>query len=425
MEQYTLITYITNNYITLLLLASLLLLLIVNRKMKIEGLHYMWIIIGIVFVLTICEAVEDMCDLYGWNVRILYFKTAAVYWLYPLTAMLELYLVAPIKHKFLFAAPYAVNFILVFIDLFDTRIIYYFEDNHSFGTGVLRILPIAVLVFYVAVLGIYSASFPSKGARSKGAIALFMTVSSVLAAIGEVSGFARGYTETVTALEILIYYFFLAAINFGETQKNLYESRIELEQDRIKLLVAQMQPHFIFNSLATIQSLCYTDSDAAADCIDVFGDYLRANINSLSSDKPIWFENELEHIKQYIMLEKASTNVDFEVIYELGVTSFKVPPLTVQPIAENAIKHGALTRRDGSGRVIIKTVESEGNIVITVTDNGIGAVLTDKQKEHRSVGIENAKKRLAVQCGGTFDISFSDEGCTAVITIPRDKGDSL
>lgn len=427
MEEYTFLTYIQNNYVTLLLLAALTMLMITSRKMKISGLHYMWVIIVIVFALTVCEAIEDICDLYGWDYRILYFKTAAVYWLYPLTAMLELYLVAPIKHKFIVGIPYAVNAVIVFIDLFDTRLMYWFKESHAYMGGPLANLPVAVLVFYILMLGAYSVSFIAKGHFSKGAIALFMTVTAVITALGEREGFARGYSETVTAIEMLIYYFFLAAISFSETQVKLYESRLELEQDRIKLLVAQIQPHFIFNSLATIQSLCYTDSEAAADCIDVFGDYLRANINSLSSEEPILFDSELKHIQQYIMLEKAGTDAEFDVEFDLGVKSFRVPPLTVQPIVENAIKHGALTRRDGTGKVVVRTEEKDGSVIITVTDNGIGAKLTEKQSRHRSVGIENVRRRLEVQCGGTFEMNFTGDGGTAVITLPlslsRDDGE--
>ena len=418
MTEYTLMTYITNNYITLLLLSAVALLLIANRKVKVNGVQYIWLIIVIVFMLTLCEAIEDMCDLYNWDYRILYFKTAAVYWLYPLTAMLELYLVASVKHKLLTAIPYAVNSILVFIDLFDTHIIYHFGENHRYGGGKLSFLPTLTLLFYTVLLGVYSAVILGKGEFSKGAVALFIAVTAVITGVGENIGFARGFSETVTAMEILVYYFFLSAINYSETQAKLYESRIEIERDRVKLLTAQIQPHFIFNSLATIQSLCYTDSTAAAECVDVFGDYLRANIDSLSSDEPISFSAELKHIEQYIKLERAGTDVDFEVEYDIGVKSFKIPPLTVQPIVENAIKHGALTRRDGSGRVSIKTEKTDGDIVITVKDNGTGLGLTEKQRERRSVGIENSRKRLALQCGGTLKVNFTELGSTAVFTVP-------
>ena len=406
---------------TLLMLAALTMLLIVNRRMKINGLQYYGALMLIVLGLTVAEAAEDICDAYMLDVRILYVKSAFVYWLYPLTAMLGLYLVVPLRYKLLWSIPYLVNFVLVFIDIFDTRMIYYFRPDHGFQTGPLRMLPIAVLSFYITALGFYSVLILKSGYRSKGVIAIFMTVTSEVTALGESKAFAAGHSETVTVMELIVYYFFLAAINYSETQTKLYESRIELEQERNKLLVAQIQPHFIFNSLVTIQSLCYTDGDAAADYIDVFGDYLRANIDSLSSDKPIRFESELDHINHYVTLEKASTDVDFTMIYELHVRDFNIPPLTIQPIVENAIKHGALTRRDGSGVVKIRTEEQDANIIITVTDNGAGknAALTEKQKEHRSVGIENARQRLAMQCGGTLEVEISDSGARAVIVIPK------
>lgn len=418
MTEYTFMTYLTNNYITLLLLSALVFLLIANRKMKIDGLKYVWAIMGIVFVLTLCEAFEDMCDLYQWDYRLLFVKTALSYVLYPLTAMLELFLVAPQKRKRFLAIPYILNFILVFIDLFDTRLIYFFEPNHSYHGGPLTALPQLTLGFYIVTLGLCSVFYISKGSVSKGAIVGFMVLSSVLTIIGEKVGYSEHFAETVAVVEILVYYFFLAVISYSETQKKLYESRLELEQDKIRLMTAQIQPHFIFNSLSTLQSLCYTDGEAAADLIIVFGNYLRANIDFLSSDKPIPFSTELEHIKQFIRIVKAGTNIDFDVIYELKATGFSVPPLTVQPIVENAIKHGALTRSDGTGRVTVKTEDTGDTIVITITDNGTGADLTDKQKEHYSVGIENTKKRLALQCGGTLNVDLTQEGSTAVITIP-------
>lgn len=421
MTDYTIITYITNNYITLLLLSALAVLLIANRRVKIDGLQYIWLIMGIVFALTLCEAFEDMCDLYNWDYKLLYVKTAIVYWLYPLTAMLELYLVAPIKRKLLMTVPYMINLVLVFIDLFDTRIIYYFGKQHDYHGGLLAHFPVGVLCFYVMMLGVYSVFFISKRSFSKGFIVGFMVISTIITAIGEAEYFAEGQTEAVAVVEILVYYFYLAAISYSETQKKLYESHIELEQERVKLLTMQIQPHFIFNTLATVQSLCYTDSEAAADCIVVFGNYLRANIDSISSDEPIQFSSELEHMKQFIGLAKAGAGADFEVDFDLGTTDFRIPPLTVQPIVENAIKHGALTRLDGTGKVTVKTEENEDSIIITVSDNGKGIHLTDIQKDHYSVGIENAKKRLEILCKGTLEITFTDTGCTAVITLPQKK----
>ena len=280
-------------------------------------------------------------------------------------------------------------------------------------------IPQLTLGFYIITLGIYSIIFISKRSFSKGWIVGFMVVSSLITVIGEKVGYSEHYAETAAVAEILVYYFFLAAISYTETQKKLYESRIELEQENIRLMTAQIQPHFIFNSLSTLQMLCYRDGKAAADLIVVFGKYLRANIDSLESDKPIPFSTELEHIDQFISIVRAGNKTKFDVIYELQTEDFSVPPLTVQPIVENAIKYGALTRSDGTGRVTVKTEDADNEIIITITDNGTGADLTDKQKEHNSIGIKNAKKRLSVQCGGLLEVSYTENGSRSVITLPK------
>ena len=124
-------------------------------------------------------------------------------------------------------------------------------------------------------------------------------------------------------------------------------------------------------------------------------------------------------MNQYVKLEKASTDVEINVIYDLEVRDFKIPPLTVQPVVENSIKHGALTRRDGTGVVKIKTDETNERIRIIVSDNGIGASLNEKQKEHKSVGTQNVRQRLAILCGGTLDVNISENGTVSVITIPK------
>lgn len=412
---------IENYYITLILLAGLFIILIANRHNKIEGVKFFRALTALAFVLTLLENLEKWCDAYNKPVWILYFKAAICYCVQPLLIIMQLYLIAPIKRKKLLLIPYAVEVAVVIADLFGLNNIYGYGAGHNFVSGKLHVLPALVLCFYMILLMYYSLRFIHQREYAKGMIVVFVSFSGMTTTLLEYQGIITGHTTEIAVIEIMIYYFYLAAVSYNTNQSELYESRIELEQERNKLLVAQIQPHFIFNSLVTIQSLCYTDGEAAADYIDIFGDYLRANIDSLSSDEPISFESELEHINRYVTLEKAGTEVDFTIVYELGIRKFKIPPLTVQPIVENAIKHGALTRRDGSGVVKIKTEEQDGNIIITITDNGAGtnAALTSKQKEHRSVGIENARQRLALQCGGTLDVDISDNGAKAVITLPQ------
>ena len=411
---------VKNYYVTFMLLSGLIIILIANRRNKIEGVHYVWTITALVFSMTLLENLEKWCDAYNKPVWILYFKAAATYFIHPLLVIMQLYFIAPIKRKLLLLAPYFVDVVFIAADLFGLNNIYGYSEEHNFTPGELHVLPAATLCFYMILLMYYSLSFIQQKDYSKGLVVIFVSFSSMAATLLEYWNIVSGHTTEIAVAEILIYYFYLAAVSYSKTQKSLYESKLELERQRNKLLVMQMQPHFIFNALATIQSLCYTDSDAAAECIEVFGDYLRANIDSIAAENLIEFDSELKHIEHYIQLEKASTDIQFCVVYELNIRDFSIPALTVQPIVENAIKHGALTRRDGTGFVKIKTEETNDNIIITVTDNGKGAALTVKQKEHKSVGTENVRQRLALQSGGSLKINITDNGAVSVITIPKD-----
>ena len=153
--------------------------------------------------------------------------------------------------------------------------------------------------------------------------------------------------------------------------------------------------------------------------------YLRGNIDGLTSEALIPFDTELRHIRQFVALELADPSRQFAFDYELDVRDFSLPALTVQPIVENAVKHGALTRRDGKGRVLLSTEALGDYIRITVSDNGLdNSGLTDAQRESRGgsapggIGIESTRKRLEAMCGGDLQISSDATGTRAVILIP-------
>jgi hypothetical protein len=205
-----------------------------------------------------------------------------------------------------------------------------------------------------------------------------------------------------------------------EKERQLEEREQQLTVRQARVLTRQMQPHFIFNSLASIEALCILDPEKAAACVENLAGYLRGNIDGMVSDELIPFETELSHIRQYVALEQADPARQFTIDYELGVMDFRLPALTVQPIVENAVKHGALSHTDGSGRVLLRTEEIGSLIRVTVEDNGLAAEgLTEKQKEHRGIGLQNSEERLATQCGGSLTVKRGENGVRAVILIPR------
>ena len=208
-----------------------------------------------------------------------------------------------------------------------------------------------------------------------------------------------------------------------DSERKLTELEKKLDQRQAALMTVQMQPHFIFNTLSSIAALCQTDAQTAVQSIENLSGYLRANIDGLRSDTLIPFNDEFRHIQQYIALEQADPARKFRFDFELDVRDFRLPPLTVQPLVENAVKHGALTRQDGNGRVLLTTEAIGDYIRITVADNGTGSpALTEAQQDSRGIGIENTKKRLETLIHGSLQISAGKDGTKAVVMIPGKEG---
>lgn len=194
----------------------------------------------------------------------------------------------------------------------------------------------------------------------------------------------------------------------------------ELEDSRVSIMLSQLQPHFLYNVLNSIYYLCGHDPQAAQEAVDKFSDYLRNNMASLEQKEPIAFDEEYRHIQTYLSLEKIRFQKKLNVVYDIEVTDFLLPPLSIQPLVENAVKHGVTKKRDG-GVVTLCTREQEDCYIVTVSDTGRGFdpehYMTDG-KVH--VGIQNVRARLRTMMGGTLTItSTPGEGTQAVVTIPK------
>ena len=263
--------YICQCYITLMLLSALTIILIVNRKTKIDGIQFVWAIMGLTFIITSCEYLEYWCDTYGKPVWILYIKSALVYLIYPLVGLFELYLVVHIKHKVLIVIPYAIYFVIVMINLFGVSMIYSYNHDHSFHRGYLSMLPSVMIAFYLIMLMLCSPQFIKNGNYSKSLIVLFMVLATIITMLFELGQIAEDHTDEIIAIDILVYYFYLAGIQNTKVQAELFnrelelekaktelvENRLALEESKSQTLMAQIQPHFINNSLMAIRARCF------------------------------------------------------------------------------------------------------------------------------------------------------------------------
>ncbi len=205
-----------------------------------------------------------------------------------------------------------------------------------------------------------------------------------------------------------------------DSERKLQETEQKMDLTMGKILANQIRPHFIFNSLSSIETLCNSDPEAAAENIRNLSAYLRSNIDGMDSEKLVPFDEELKHIRQYVDLEQIDPARKFRFDYELDVRDFTVPALSIQPIIENAVKHGALSRDDGNGAVLLTTEAIGDYIRITVYDNGVHKIdMTKIQKENSGIGISNTARRLESLCGGTIEIKNDEKGTRVIIMVPR------
>ena len=160
--------------------------------------------------------------------------------------------------------------------------------------------------------------------------------------------------------------------------------------------------------------------EAAKEAVSNFSKYLRGNLDSIKQTEMISFAEELKHLQAYLALEKIRYGDYLKVEYNIEVAEFFIPPLTVQPLVENAVNHGVSDLPDG-GVVTICTAETPDCYEIRVCDNGVGFNPDSVQSDGRThVGISNVRSRLEIMCGGTLDITSDvGKGTTAIIKIPK------
>ena len=190
----------------------------------------------------------------------------------------------------------------------------------------------------------------------------------------------------------------------------------EIAHQRASIMVLQMRPHFIYNTMMGIYYLCEHQPQKAQQVTMAFTDYLRRNFTAIASEDTIPFTNELEHTRAYLAVEQAQFEDNLLVRCDTPHTSFRLPPLTLQPIVENAVKHG-MDPDSAPLRITISTRATEAGSEIIVEDNGPGFAPADDTEPH--IALTNIQQRLEMMCGGKLTIMPRAQGGTVVkVTIP-------
>ena len=257
--------------------------------------------------------------------------------------------------------------------------------------------------------------------RMRFSIGMFITNAVVISvAVHDVLLGSGIITSRVGELNpyMLFGYLYMVSVVLAKKHNLMNEAHFKAQ---MKFLHAQIEPHFLYNTISTIRACCRTDAEKSRELLEHFSVYLRGKFkNGEEIFTPL--KDEIELVKAYLAIEQVRFNhrltAEYDIDEDLDVL---VPCLIIQPIVENAVKHGLYPKTEG-GKITISIKRLSENIVITISDNGIGMDETQISKalsNRAGIGINNTNERLKQYYGTEIEIHcIPGEGTSVVITIP-------
>ena len=203
-----------------------------------------------------------------------------------------------------------------------------------------------------------------------------------------------------------------------EIEKNALNA--QLAQSRISTMMSQIRPHFIYNTLGSIEQLCNIDPPKAGKLVHNFAMYLRGNFGELDNPRPIRMSQEMEHVRYYVSIESVRFP-DMTFTFDMNSEDFMLPALSIQPIVENAIKHGLMPLASG-GSVHVTSWETPFSYCVRIEDDGVGFDTNILLDERKHIGLRNIRERLEAMVGGSLTIeSAIGKGTKVQLNIPKER----
>ncbi len=194
----------------------------------------------------------------------------------------------------------------------------------------------------------------------------------------------------------------------------------EAVRSEMAFLQSQIKPHFLYNALNSISSLCLSDGEKASELIDQLGIYLRKTFRDAGKASLIPLQSELELVSVYLYIEKVRFGDRLAVEYDIDEEADGlIPPLVLQPLVENAVRHGLMKKVDG-GTVRIKVVKEKERLLFNIEDNGVGMTqalqnsLLEEKGGEKGVGLTNINRRLVNMFGQGLSIDSTPGKGTAI-----------
>lgn len=225
----------------------------------------------------------------------------------------------------------------------------------------------------------------------------------------------------LTSLVITATAGFLAVLYFWERGRAEMIER-QIAEARLKLLQAQIEPHFLFNTLANLDALIGIDPARARAMLGHLNDYLRATLASARKERNT-LGDEFALLDGYLEVigVRMGPRLSFSLDLPDALKACEIPPMLLQPLVENAIKHGLEPKVDG-GRIEIAARAAGGRLVITIADTGIG--LGSNQSPGTHLGLANVRQRIAAAYGGSASLEVGARpggGVSVTLSIPQEQ----
>ncbi len=312
-------------------------------------------------------------------------------------------------------ALWLVFFALLVVTQF-TTVIYAVTPDNVYRRGawypVLLIAPVLLMLLNLLALWRRRAKLTR---RQTLAIALYLLIPMGCMIVQMLS-----YGLLMVVLGSCVAAFCMFLFMLRDQQDRYAEQQKENARQKASIMVLQMRPHFIYNTMTSIYYLCGQDAQRAQSVILDFTSYLRQNFTAIGREDTIPFSEEMEHARAYLAVEKARYEDDLFIAYDTPFTAFRLPPLTLQPIVENAVKHGISPDLEPLS-LSISTRRTKEGVEIVVADSGPGFNPADDDEPH--IALANIRERLEMMCGGALTIAQRVGGGTVVtVRVPLEKG---
>ena len=351
------------------------------------------------------QTLRTIVSIYGYCVR-------------PVILILFLYIVQPEGKRWYWWLLAGLNAAVYFTALF-CSVSFWIDQWNYYHSGPLA--PSCLVTSVILLISLSIRTYRGRGAPGKWSIwiptfVIVLIVASVSLDYRVSEGQMPISFLTIAIVFGSVFYYIWLHLQFVRAHE-----RDLMASQRIQLMLSQIKPHFLFNALGAIEALCDSDPRAAKHATVEFAQYLRGNVNSLSEEGVIPFEKELEHTRLYLDLEQIRFEDALKVEYDIACSDFPIPTLTLEPIVENAVRHGVRGNANGRGTVTLAARDCGDHYEVRVTDDGPGFDPDALSGDMSHVGLRNVRERLKTVCGGSLTIeSAARRGTTVTIRLPKE-----